>query len=226
MRVWTRFVVPTAILVSATGCLTAGVVRHATDPHPSFRYPDQVTAAAIDGDQLYLTFTATQHESKQRGSVVIRVAIPDIRTEPRFSPSHGDEPASRLPKLPVRVEETASIPSTASPVPVRRKIVATLSELDEAVLAAPGSIEVWVVDPKSGGELETYSKQYEGQTTWGPILAIVNPSVPAEPRVSLYQNYVQLPRTAPAWWLVTPFSAVGDIVLLPGYIVYMLCGGS
>ena len=61
------------------GCVTARVVGHATDPHPSFTYPGNVTRAELDGDDLYLAFEAVESPGAKRDVVVVRIGIPPIQ---------------------------------------------------------------------------------------------------------------------------------------------------
>jgi hypothetical protein len=215
-----------AIAMAEAGCVTAHVVRSANDPHPGIHSPRGVLAAASASNALYLKLEVAEPPEFKTGTMVVSVDMKDLETAASFIPGPQDEAILGLAKLPVRVEKLEAIPEGATFVPVRAVRAATLRDLEDTVSDGAAAAEVWVVDPIAGAELEAWSKDKKGQPLLGPMVALILPDETGEPRVGLFKNLDQVPHARRAWWLVTPFSVVADIVLSPGYLVYALCGGN
>jgi hypothetical protein len=218
----------TVIVVAVTqgACLTAGVVQHATSPHPDLLYPTRITDAALAEDQLYLEIEAGSFPAGggSRGRVSVRIDLAEIKRNLTGCVACKHDGEDRLKMLPVHLE-TETPTNSAQSVPVRERVFSTLEQLDSAAAGASGGLEVWMIRAGPGGEFAKYDGRHVRSDAYGEMVAIVFPSDGDEARVGLFQNYVQKPRGRRAWWLLTPFSVAGDVVLLPAYLVYALFGG-
>jgi hypothetical protein len=214
-------------ILCSPGCvLTIHAIDLATDPHPSFTsYPrPSIERAALHGNDLYLELKPkSESESLKEGdSLLVRIRIKDLKRR-RFRQLSPFGVEARIPRLPIRVAKSAVLPDDAIPVAVQRITIGSLEEWNEVVVSASGEPEVRVVfvEDEAVPMFPFVASPNSGLEMFSPIIAISLPSLGADSKIVVAQEYVQKPRGRRAWLLLTPLTLVADVVTFP-FQLYLL----
>jgi hypothetical protein len=215
-----------AIALLDPACLTIRVATHATNPHPSFSYLSTVSGAAVRDGELFLRLEVLQGKlgETHRATIVGKVQLEDLRQADAVAADPDTCRVDALRKVPIRLQRDPILPADTSAVPIRELILRDQGELAEVVSTLRDSHQILLIHPKPGGPLHRlYTKCCMARgDPGGPYVAVVFPSTAARPTTALMQDFDELPRTRRTWWLLTPFSVLGDIVTSPLQLLYIL----
>jgi hypothetical protein len=208
------------------GCLTIQVAEHATDPHPSFSLLSTVSAAGIHSGELFLRLEALQGKvgTEHKVSIIGVVNLSGLKQADTVPVDVKSCHVGALRKVPIRLLSDAIMPPDVKPVPVREALAYDQAELEQMVIESAEPYLVLLVDGKPAGPLANlYHRCRLGHADpGGSYVVVVFPSDQARPVISLMQDFSERPRTRWAWWLMTPLSAVGDIITSPVQLICLL----
>lgn len=207
------------------GCLTAGVVYQAKGGTPRTARIEEVTAAAIRDDQVYLKLDLRRLDEKKAEAVVLRIPISEIGSpaHPRGPELQGDQ--MRLsPALFGYFEKTREFPPDAVPLTVDTIRFGNLNDPGwlqdlgggvHVIRVRPRDVETLVRGPAAGTDPSSFlmSQVY-----------VVMSDAEGQRETEL-GYFEERGRKQPAWYLLTPLSAVGDLVTLPVQIIAILVKG-
>lgn len=211
---------------AGTGCMTAGVIGKARGETWHRIRISKVDAAGVLGEEIYLKLLVDRDQEQGSHPLVLRVPLDQVDGTGVESSRTGCRlggTSVRPPSVGYYADMTG-LPEGARPLAVEYFEAATYNDFLDHLYGMPEGLHVLISwsDYSLTKSEPAPAPPGDGSLPKNARLILVNRLADHAPRQVQVQDFSETPKKHGAWYLLTPFTVVGDIVTSPFQLLGML----